>query len=93
MDAVLNLEDLAFKKDLKLSVLDPDSTQQGGVLTLNPSETVSARYQVFVQPCCTVTCGCCEVLFRCRAISTEDKPAAPDKSQEFWLDVKTQKSY
>ena len=76
MDDVLNLEALAYKKDLNLSVLDPDPTQQGGLLTLSRGETDSARYHVSVQPCATVTCGCCEVRFQCRAISAEDKPAS-----------------
>jgi len=91
MNAAGNLEEVTYKKDLKLSVLEPDSSEQGGVLTLNRGETASAKYQVFVQPCHTVTCGCYDLLFQCRPVSTEGKPAALNETRKFWLNVKTHK--
>jgi hypothetical protein len=91
VDPVLNLEELACDQDLRLSILDPAPNKQGGLLTLKRGETASARYQVFVQPCTSVTCTCHHVRFRCRAISAEDKPAAPTEAREFWLDVQAQK--
>ena len=91
MDAALNLKELAYKKDLKLSVLEPDPSQEGGLLTLKRGETAGAKYHVCVQPCGTVTCACQEILFQCQPVSTEDKPAAPNESREFWLDVQAQK--
>jgi hypothetical protein len=91
MDAVLNLRALSDKKDLKLSVLDPEPNQEGGSLSLPGGQGVSASYHVFVQPCVNVTCPCHDVLFRCQAISTENQTTAPKELQEFWLDVQAQK--
>ncbi len=91
MNAIVNLKKLVSEKNLNLSVLEPDSTQRGGLLILNRGRLAGVRYRVFVHPCCNPTCGCCEVLFRCRADLADGKVATPDGFLEFWLDVQDQK--
>jgi len=88
---VVNLNALVSEKNLTLSVLEPDATQQSGVLKLNRGGMANVRYRVFVQPCCTPTCACCHVLFQCMDDRAERMPATPDGLRKFWLDVRAKK--
>ena len=76
--------------NLKLSILEPDSSHQGGVVTLQRgTETIS--YQVMLSPCPDPRCGCGGVFFRLRHAASEmpgDATEDSDGLQEFWLDVK-----
>lgn len=92
MNAGANLKELVSEKNLKLSVLEPDAANQGGLLALNQGGVANVKYQVFVQPCNNPRCGCCDVLFQCRADFAEGKVATPNGSREFWLDVRAQKA-
>ena len=87
MNAVANLKELVSEKNLKLSILDPDSAQQGGLLTVNRGGT-NVAYGVSVEPCSQPTCPCCEVRFQCRVDAEGHEVSVPSVLQEFWLDTR-----
>ncbi len=78
---------LGKRRNLKLTILDPDSTQEGGLLTIRKDGLASATYRASLQPCHSPTCPCCNILFACKPIPADGSGIAAARSPKFWLDV------
>src|SRR5438105_10317184 len=82
----------AETKDLKLSILEPESTQQGGMVTLCRGTAGTAQYRVILQPCWKPRCGCGGIYFECQPAMPESAAIQPGGMRKFWLDVHERKA-